>query len=363
MPGRTVGVEEEMLLVDPHTRRPVPSSDQVVDEDGAEHELFLEQVETQSDPHHAIAEVRRDLTRSRLVAAEAARAAGTRLAAMPTPIIPAADWHITPKLRYRLMLARFGEVGRRALVCGTHVHVQIRDDDEGVAVLDRLRPWLPLVLALSANSPFGLGVDTGYASWRSQVWESWPSAGPTEPFGDAATYRRAVTDLIDSGAAMDPGMIYFDARLSSSYPTVEVRVCDVCTDLDDTMVIAAVVRALVETCAEAWRLREPACDWRVELLRAARWRARRDGLGDRLIDPLTGRLVPATEALGTLLERIGPALRDAGDDGLVERGLRRLHRHGTGAARQRLMAGPDHDLRAVVDDMIARTSPAPTARR
>ncbi len=107
-----------------------------------------------------------------------------------------------------------------------HVHVDVADDGEGVKVIDGLRPWLPVLRAMSVNSPYWRGTDTGYASWRSQVWARWPTAGPSDLFQDPEGYRAATEALVRSGAALDLGMLYFDARLSQSYPTVEIRVFD-----------------------------------------------------------------------------------------------------------------------------------------
>ncbi|WP_159085777.1 carboxylate-amine ligase [Aeromicrobium chenweiae] len=357
---RKLAVEEEMFLVDPGTGQLVASSHRAVaqapSEDTIEQELFLQQVETQSDPHVRVADVLADLREARRGAAKAAEGVGARLAAMPTPILPDDEGELTPKKRYAQMMARFGRVGREALACGTHVHVDIADDEEGVGVVDRMRPWLPLVLAMSAGSPFDLGIDTSYASWRAEIWDSWPSAGPVEPFGDAAGYERAVAAIVASGAALDDGMLYFDARLSRGFPTVEIRVADICTDLRDTALVAAVCRGLVETCAEAWRAGAPVAPWRVDLLRAARWQARRHGLAGSLLDPSTAALVPAADALAALVAFVTPALREAGDLELVEDGIARLLADGTGAQRQRQAAGPDLDLRAVVDDILERTA-------
>lgn len=368
MTQRSVAVEEEMFLVDPRTRRLLASSDRVAGDSGAdddhevEQELFLQQVEIQSEPHADLPGLLSDLVAARAAAAQAAATEGAALAAMPTPVLDD-DGDVTPKDRYRRMVRRFGEVGRRALVNGMHVHVDVTDDEEAVAVVDRLRPWLPLVLAMSAGSPFDHGVDTSFASWRAEVWESWPSAGPVEPFGDAAGYRRAVGALVASGAALDEGMVYLDARPARSFPTVEIRVADVCADLDDTVLVAAVSRALVDTVAEQWRSGEPPTPWRVDLLRAARWSARRDGLTRTLLDPTTGAPGPAEDVLQTMLATIAPSLDRHGDRVLVERAVARLLSDGTGAQRQRLVAGPGLDLDAVVDDVLRRTVAAPSASR
>ncbi|MCW2769522.1 MAG: carboxylate--amine ligase [Aeromicrobium sp.] len=355
-----MGVEEEMFLVDPTTGRLAASSDRAVAQKAwsnkVEQELFLQQIETQSDPQHDMSHLLADLRAARRDASHAAEVVGARLAAMPTPVMGDHGGDVTHKTRYEHMMTRFGRVGREALVCGMHVHVDIADDEEGVAVLDRLRAWFPLVMALAANSPFDLGADTAYASWRGQIWEAWPSAGAVEPFGDAAGYQRAVAAILASGAALDEGMIYFDARLSRHFPTIEVRVADVCTDLDDTVLVAAVVRALVDTCASAWHAGDAVEPWRVDLLRAARWRARRDGLGDALIDPISGVPAAAADVMETLLRTIGPALDRSGDARLVEDGITRLLRDGTGSALQRAVAGPGLDLRSVVEDVLDRTA-------
>jgi carboxylate-amine ligase len=235
---------------------------------------------------------------------------------------------------------------------GMHVHVDIADDEEGVRVIDGLRPWLPLLTALSANSPNAAGHDTGYASWRHQVWSRWPSAGSAEPYGSAAAYRQVAADLIRLGAALDPGMLYFDARLSEAYPTVEIRVADTCTDVEDALLVVALVRALVETLAVQG---EPAAV-RSDLLRAAGWRASRYGVSGDLVHPLTWDVVPATVALRVLVEHVGPALDRAGDTGRVESGLARLSATGNGARRQRAAYERTGDLRGVVDDLVGRTA-------
>ncbi|WP_143665942.1 YbdK family carboxylate-amine ligase, partial [Streptomyces griseus] len=175
------------------------------------------------------------------------------------------------------------------LTCGCHVHVSVASDEEGVAVLDRMRRWLPVLLALSANSPYWQGRDSGYSSYRSQVWGRWPSAGPVDVHGSAEAYHDRVRSLVGTGALRDEGMIYFDARLSHRYPTVEVRIADVCLDPADTVLLATLVRGLVDTAAREWRAGEPPPDIDTSLLRVATWRAGRSGLEGRLVHPRTLR--------------------------------------------------------------------------
>jgi carboxylate-amine ligase len=357
---RKVGVEEEMFLVDPQTcrLRPVSSRAIVADEREAdrpeelEQELFLEQIEVHTVPTTSLSELRGHLVAGRKRAARAAEGAKAAVVAMPTPLFASRAGKVTPKPRYQRMLDLYGEVGRRGPVCGMHVHVEVADDEEGVRIVDRIQPWLPVLVAIAANSPFHKGVDTDYASWREQVWDGWPSAGAVEPFGDAAGYHDAVRRLIDTGAVIDKAMVYFDARLAEHYPTVEVRVADVCTEIDDALVVAALTRALVETMASA---PEPDPPWRIELLRASRWLARRYGLRGNLLDPRTQRPRPVNDVVDLLLDRVAEPLHAAGDDELVREGLVRLLRDGGGAGRQRAAAGDDIDLHAVAHDLLERT--------
>jgi glutamate---cysteine ligase / carboxylate-amine ligase len=165
------------------------------------------------------------------------------------------------------MAGAFGLTAQEQLTCGCHVHVEIGSDEEGVAVLDRIQPWLAALLALSANSPFWQGMDSSYASFRYQAWGRWPCSGPTEWFGSAQAYQATVDQMVRTGTLLDTGMVYFDARLSQHYPALEVRIADVCLRHEDAVLIAALVRALVETKARAWQQDAAPLRMRGELLR------------------------------------------------------------------------------------------------
>jgi carboxylate-amine ligase len=236
-----------------------------------------------------------------------------------------------------------------------HVHVAIDSPEEGVGCIDRIAPWLPVLLAMSSNSPYFEGHDTGYASWRSQLWAQWPSAGQTEEFGSLEGYRRSCDFLLASGAARDPGMLYFDARLATRHPTVEIRVLDVCTDVADTTVLAALVRGLVETTAHEWTESGPSPGWRSEQLRAASWRAARMGLSERLVHPQTRDLASARDVVEDLVTYVRPRLETAGDLGRVQDGVERVLR-GSGSTWQRAAYERTGSLEGVVDDLIARTN-------
>lgn len=359
---RSVGVEEEMFLVDPHSAALRPASGRVVrwaaDMLGLQQELFLQQIEIASPPCRTMADLHTQVVLGRTQAAASARESGVELLAVGTPVI-AALGVLTPSSRYQRLRQHYGEVARDNLVCGLHVHVGVEDLDEAVAAVDGMRAWLPVLLALSANSPFWHDRDTEYASFRSQVNRRWPTAGPAEPFGDAQGYRLAVADLQAAGAALDPGQLYFDARPSARYPTVEVRVADTCTDVRDTVVIAALTRALVSTAIADWRAGVPEAPWRSDLIRAANWVAAKSGLSRHLVDPLTRRLAPASDVVQRVLDHCAESLEEAGDTELAADGVRRLLQQGTGSVRQRAALARVGTPAGVVLDAIARTAQAP----
>jgi len=332
---RTVGVEEEFLLVD-EAGAPVGRAQEAAG-GGVERELKEEMLETGTEPCLGIADLAAEVRRQRRVAGSAAETAGARLAALATSPLPVTSG-VTAAFRYRRIAAEYGLTAGEQLTCGCHVHVQVADDEEGVAVLDRIGRWLPILLAMSANSPFWNGIDSGYASYRSQVWQRWPTAGPTGTFGSAAEYHRLVDALVATGSALDRAMVYFDARLSDRYPTLEIRVADVCLRAEDTVLVAALARALVETAAREAADGVPLRPVRPEVLRGAGWRAGRAGLRGPLVHPVSLTQVPAGEAVTALLDHVRPALADAGELDLVTTSWQRLLARGSGAEEQRLWA-------------------------
>jgi carboxylate-amine ligase len=330
----TLGVEEEFLLVDGRTGLPVPAGDRVVaaaggGEQGVEHELRAAMVETGSAVCADVDGVRHEVGRGRAaVVAAAAEVGAVVLASGSHPTADPAAIPVTPDDRYQRMEREFGLTAVAALVCGCHVHVGVPDREAGVGVLDRIRPWTALLLAV-----LWLGADTGYASWRQQVWKRWPTAGPTGLFGSLEAYERLGRTLVATGAALDDAMLYYDARLSATYPTVELRVADVCLDPDDAVLVAALARALVMTALAG--LDQPPPDVPVEVLRGAAWSASRHGTGGRLVDPVALEARPAAEVLGRLRTHVADALAETGDADVVDEGLERVLRRGTGADVQR----------------------------
>ncbi|WP_433803258.1 carboxylate-amine ligase [Actinomycetospora sp. CA-084318] len=347
---RRMGVEEELLLVDPDDGSPLGLAPAVLPAaDDLDGEMRAEQVETGSVPHTDAEALVADLRRRRADAARAARTSGAAVAALATsPVAPGPATSVDG--RYGRILDRFGAIATAQLTNGQHVHVEIASREEGVGILDRLGAWLPVLRALSANSPFWRGEDTGYASYRSLVWARMPSAGPSSVFGSVEAYDAAVAAMVATDTIVDDGMVYFDARLAARFPTVEVRVTDVSRTVDDAVTIALLARALVTTAATAWAAGEPPTATPMEVLRLAHWRAARAGCvgsGETgvLVHPVSGRPVPAADAVSALLEHVDAALGP--DRDTVHAGVRRVLEGTTGAAAQRA-AHASGGLREVV---------------
>ena len=365
---RTLGVEEELLLVDVHTGKPRSVASQVVaaaaadgdnaqeaSEGGVEAEFQRYMVETQSSVASELATVEAELRERRRVVARAARAAGAGVAAIATAPL-AGTGLISAAPRYERMAERFGPIAQDVLTCACHVHVGVESHDEGIAAIDRIRVWLPVILAISANSPFYDGSDTGYASYRSQLWMRWPAAGPTGTFGTPDAYHKLVRSMVESGVLIDDGMIYFDARLSHRYPTVEIRVADVCVDLEDTLLVAALCRALVDTAAAEAARGDPVPQMPTPLLQLATWRAGHDGVSGMLVDPASGRPRWWIDIVRDLVSNVRDSLEAFGDMERVEVGIDRLARDGNGATRQRRTFEKTGQLLDVIVEAVRRTT-------
>lgn len=358
-PGATLGVEEEFHLVDPDTFALTPSAAvaaAALAGAAGEHvhpEIVTTQLETSTGVCGTLAELRAELTATRAEARAAAARDG--LVLLPASTHPFATWReqrITGAARYEAMVERWGGLAARQDICGCHVHVGVPDLATAVAVLDRVRPYLPVLLAMTGSSPFHDGADTGYQSWRTVWWSHWPNAGPPEPLGSAQRFAEVLDGLVRSGVVADGRHLYWDVRPSARWPTVEFRLADVCTDLDGAVLHAALVRSLVRVLAGRAEGGEPVTEVRPELLRAARWRAARDGLSGELVDPVRGEPVAARTAVEALVAELAADLRAHGEEDDVAALLDRLWAHGTSAARQRSTWAATGDLRAVAAGIV-----------
>lgn len=353
-----VGVEEEFHIIDANTRRVTARAGVLLSalpEESFTHELQRSMVEANSAPFLDLDDLARDLCRLRRRLIGTADELGLGIAAVGTPQLADPDEvKVSPDQRYEKMLSDFQVLTREQLICGTHVHAEVPDPDLAVVVAHRLTPWLPPLLALSASSPFWDGADTGYASYRTLVWQRWPTAGPMGRFDSAADYQEMVRGLIRSGVITDPGMIYFDVRPSQHVPTVELRICDACPRVEDVVLIAGLFRALVaRELAAARRGHGP--EVQLEAARAATWQAARWGLEGELVDPVHGVPRPAGEVVEGLVAGLRPQLEAAGDWELVTGLTRQILGTGTSAARQRSAFARRGSLVDVVDLVLSET--------
>lgn len=341
----TFGIEEEYLLLDPATGYPAFASTEVetylqrsprVDNEDVQRELLSCQLETSTPPCNTAGEALSSLSTFRNELNAAALKSRVRAAAVGTaPRLDTDATELTDKQRYY----RIKENARAIVVdqyCnGQHVHVGIPDREAGVQALNRIGPWLPIITALSANSPYWQGRDSGFASWRTVHFRRWPIQGIPPLFADAADYDRRVDGLLRTGTIFDRGLVTWMARLSDNYPTLEVRAADVQLTAEDSVLLAVLVRGLVATALEEAGKGTPPHEVFPELLDAALWQAGRHGLEGELVNTRSGNLIPGHTAVDLFLEHIGSALEASGDAGFAREGVERLKREGTGSRRQR----------------------------
>jgi len=346
----SVGLEEELLLVDSASGEPLPRSSAVATTAAGlgidvQLELTKAQIEVNSPVIQTSEALRTELLRERAALSAAAHASGARLLAVGTPPAGRAAQLFTDKPRYRLIGERYGQIAREQAVCGCHVHVGVPDRETAVRVSNHLRPWLPTLLALTANSPIYLGSDTAFASWRWIMASRWPCSGAPPFFESADHYDALVAMLLDTGAILDEQMVYWDVRPSTHVPTVEIRVSDVPATVEESVLLATLVRALVMTAIEDGGL-GPAIE--PEVLRAAYWIAARDGLSGPALDVYRARRISFAGQLQLLLIHLRPALDELGEYQRVEATLRRQLERGNGAIRQRKAYRQNHDVLDVV---------------
>ncbi|WP_323182188.1 carboxylate-amine ligase [Kitasatospora purpeofusca] len=358
----TLGVEEEYLLLDPATGLPVARAAQVreaarlqpaLERGEVQRELLQAQLEVATPICHDLEEAGGHLLRMRLALGEAARQQGCRLAACgAAPFTDRLPVPVTDTARYRAMHADTRLLTDQQLITGMHVHLGITDRGAGVTVMNGLRPWLPLLIALAANSPLWQNTDTGFASWRTVVFGRWPVSGPPPSFRDADAYDRRTRALVGGGLIRDTGQIYWHIRLSENFPTVEIRAMDVQLRPDEAVMLAGVVRALATRALNDADAQHGMPPVEQEMLAAAVWHSARHGCTSAVFDPLSGRLADVGDAVAALLEHIDPVIKTSADRRHVVPVLERLLRDGNGAARQlrRLRAAGRDGLVAVITD-------------
>lgn len=370
-PAFTIGIEEEYLLVDKETRDlvPDPPSELIekcaaaLEEGQVTSEFMRSQIEVGTRVCESLGAAREELRRLRAVVAGTAGEYG--LAPVAASTHPFAKWsgqHRTDKERYNMLAEDMQVVARRLLICGMHVHVGISDDELRIDLMNQASYFLPHLLALSTSSPFWQGELTGLKSYRMSVFDELPRTGVPEQFTSFSEYRRTLEVLVNAGIIEDASKIWWDMRPSAKFSTVEMRITDVCTMLDDSIAIAALFLCI---CRMLYRLRRRNQRWRYYspfLINENRWRAQRYGCDEGLMDFGRGEIVPMEELVGELLELVAKDIEHFGCADAIGR-VRDIAAHGSSADRQIRRykslrdsgAGEEDALRGVVDGLIEET--------
>lgn len=368
-PSFTIGVEEEYLLVDPETRDLAtdPPPGLMPDAEALEGQIgpeFLRsQIEIGTRVCSSIGELRDDLGRLRRSVADVVEGHGLRLMAASThPFAEASAQLPTPKARYLQLEQDLQGVVRRLMICGMHVHVAVEDEDLRIDLMGQISYFLPHLLALSTSSPFWHGADTGLKSYRTSVFRSMPRTGLPADFSSWAEYQRHVDALTAAGVIEDASKLWWDVRPSARYPTLEMRISDICTNVDDTITIAALYVCLLSM---LYRRRKENQRWRSYLpmlINENVWRAERYGVSESLIDFGRGVLVDYRDLVDELLELVRLDAEELGCVAEVER-ARLIVERGTSAdsqlaAYRRAMesgASQDEAMASVVDWLLEET--------
>lgn len=334
------GIEEEFMVLDRRTLAPISRGAEARDalrresplpagEAGGESEdEFLDcQVEISTTPSRSLREAGLQLGHFRRALDTFASETDTVICSAGTPFGSLRATAVTRQERYRVIADQMGGLSREHVVNGLHVHTEVPDLEERIRALNGIRPWLPVLLAMTANSPFWRRRRTGFASWRSILLRRMSTMGCPPLFADADDYERRVDRLVQTGATVDRAAIGWAARVSQKYPTVEVRIFDAQLSVDDALYAAALTRALISEPPAAEPLDAEAID-------ASFWIAAREGMCARLVDPRTGEVAPAWSVAEDLLGELRNSLDARGDLEFVSARLETIRAHGTGAERQ-----------------------------
>ncbi|MCB1519980.1 MAG: carboxylate-amine ligase [Hyphomicrobiaceae bacterium] len=369
-PSFTFGIEEEYHLVDRETRDLASAPAELMTACEAElgrqvaPEFFRSQIEIGTRVCHTFAEARAELTRLRgSIVANAARFGLAPIAASTHPFAKKTSLETTPKERYQSLARDFGGIGRRLAICGMHVHVAIENDDDRIDLMNQVRYFLPHLLMLTTSSPFWEGDNTGLKSYRLAVFHELPRTGLPQRFESYGEYERTVDVLVRAGVIEDATKVWWDLRPSARFPTLEMRVTDVCTRLEDALTVAALY---VSVTRMLYRLKCHNQRWRsypAFLIEENRWRAQRYGVRDTLFDFGKGSLVSFAQLVDELIALVAEDAEALGCVAEVAH-ARAIVAGGTSADRQvaalqhGLDSGLDHAaaMRAVVDMLIAETA-------
>jgi len=357
----TLGIEEEFQIVDPHTRELRSHVSEILEEgrmllgEQIKPEMIQSMIEVGTGICKDIQEARRDITNLRSILSALVRKKGLEIVAAGThPFSHWQDQKIFENARYELIVEENQMIARSLLTFGLHVHVGVPDPERRIQIMNAVRYSLPHVLALSTSSPFWLGVHTGLKSYRSEIFTRFPRTGIPDHFESYSSFQRYVELLIETGCIDNGRKIYWDVRPHPFFPTLEFRICDIPTRVDDTIAIAALFQALV---AKLNKLLEQNLTFRLHhkmLIEENKWRAVRYGLDGKMIDFGKGKEAPVRDLIRELLEFVDDVVDELGSRKEIEHIYTILER-GTSADEQLRVWRETSDVKAVVDLLIERT--------
>jgi carboxylate-amine ligase len=363
-PSYTLGVEEELMIVDAETLDLSNSIEGLLSdlrEAGTQGEVKPELMESVCEiattPCNTTREVGEQLRTLRRTVQQVATQRGLRIGSAGThPFALWEDQRIVSRPRYRDLIAGLQFVARQEIIFGIHVHVGLDDPDKAIHVTNGMRVHLPLLLALSANSPFWRGDQTGLDSTRTPIFRAFPRVGIPPRYDDFEDWSARIDFMTGSRVISDYTYLWYDVRPHPNFGTVEVRVMDSQTRVEHTIALAALIQAMVKELAEHYEAGNPLSRYPYEMLDENKWLAARHGLGGSLVDlPDIGR-VPVPELARRLLERLAPHAEELGSTEDLEF-IEDILENGNGASRQAVVYAANHDLREVVGEIVAATVP------
>ncbi len=361
MPLFTLGIEEEFQTIDPITRELRSHMSKIVDggritlQERVKAEMHQAVVEVGTNICHNIQEARAEVTELRRHIIELADQNNLQVAAAGTH--PFSDWQdqlITPSPHYDSLIEEMRDVARGNLIFGLHVHVGIQSRNEGIEILNAVRYFLPHIYALSTNSPFWCGRNTGFKSYRSKVFDKFPRTGIPEFFATANEYDEYIALLVKTKCIDSGKKIWWDIRLHPYYDTIEFRICDIPMRVDETICLAALMQALVAKIHKLMKQNLNFRSYRKVLINENKWRAARYGIQAKLIDFGKQEEVPYSDLCDELLDFVDDVLDELGSRHEVAY-IKEILKNGTGADRQLAVFEQTNDLKSVVDYIVQET--------
>jgi carboxylate-amine ligase len=359
-PCYTIGIEEELMILDAESMALANAIDAVLEEYGEEgdvkHELLESVLEIATDPHPDTARAGEQLRELRRAVSEAAGRRNLCIGSSGThPFAMWEDQRVSPQPRYRELISTLRFVARQEIIFGLHVHIGLDDPDKAIHVANGMRVHVPILLALSANSPFWRADATGLASSRMPIFRAFPRVGIPPAYDGWDDYERRIGFMVESGVIEDYTFLWYDVRPHPNLGTVEVRAMDAQTRVEHTLALAALIQAMVKELAEHFEAGKKLGRYPHEMLDENKWLAARHGMEGELVDLPERRLVPAKELARRLLDRLREHAQDLGSAAELE-GIADILHHGNGAQRQRVVYEANHDYVEVMREIVEATA-------